>query len=113
MQDFQLTPQTARLSRTLGVANGSVYSDRTKRSPLKNVHGHRANFSITALFLGSRYGQRQRFPDARVNAQEGTAVAVTLQIATFVRGWANMSLEYKSMQRRVEVYKKDSRSSGG
>jgi hypothetical protein len=46
-------------------------------------------------------------------AQGGSAVAVTLQIATFVHGWANMSLEYKLMQRRVRADKNDSRSSGG
>ena len=42
-----------------------------------------------------------------------TVVAVTLHIAIFIHGWANMSLEYKLMQRRLGMDKSDSRSSRG
>jgi hypothetical protein len=44
----------------------------TERSghPLKNIHGHGANFSITGPVSESRYRQRQRFLDVHVTHKE-------------------------------------------
>jgi hypothetical protein len=47
-----------------------------------------------------------------VTDQGGMDVADLLQVAIFVREWANMSLEYKPMPRGVGPDKNDGRSWG-
>ena len=70
-------------------------------------------FNSPPRFVADSTGRRQRMSAVCVTGQGGIDVADVLQVAIFVREWANMSLEYKPMPRCVGPDKSDSRSWGG
>jgi len=69
-------------------------------------------FNYSLCFLRVGVGSVNGSPTFALRSRSDV-VAVTLQIAIFLRGWANMSLQYKLMQRLIGMDKSDSRSSGG
>jgi hypothetical protein len=54
-------------------------------------------FNSAPRFVADSTGRRQRLSGVCVTSLGGTDVADVLQVAIFVREWANMSLEYKPM----------------
>jgi hypothetical protein len=101
-------------SHALTLNTRRVYSDKSRRSlPEKHTQIVRKFFNLELCIAKIRTQPRQRFLGVYVTTQARADVAGMLQMTTFVHEWANISLTYKSMQRRIGPDKNDNRSLGG